>query len=76
MPIFPDPRKNQLLESLAEAELRRWQSHLEYVDMRLGEVLYESGDTLAHAYFPTTAIVLPAPRIAKWFLGGDCRRRQ
>src|ERR1700682_2575370 len=25
--------------------------------MRLGYVLYESGDTLAHAYFPTTAIV-------------------
>jgi CRP-like cAMP-binding protein len=57
MPIFPDPRKNQLLAALPEAELQRWQPHLEYVEMRLGEVLYESGDTLAHAYFPTTAIV-------------------
>jgi CRP-like cAMP-binding protein len=57
MPIFPDPRKNQLLAALPKAELERWQPHLEYVAMRLGEVLYESGDTLAHAYFPTTAIV-------------------
>src|ERR1700690_2487041 len=57
MPIFPDPRKNQLLAALPEAELRRWQPHLEYVKMRLSEVLYESGGTLTHAYFPTTAIV-------------------
>jgi CRP-like cAMP-binding protein len=46
-----------LLAALPETELQRWQPHLEYVEMRLGEVLYESGDTLAHAYFPTTAIV-------------------
>jgi CRP-like cAMP-binding protein len=57
MPIFPDPRTNQLLAALPEAELQRWQPNLEYVEMRLGEVLYESGSTLAHAYFPTTAIV-------------------
>jgi len=25
--------------------------------MRLGEVLYEPGDTLTHVYFPITAIV-------------------
>jgi CRP-like cAMP-binding protein len=46
-----------LLAALPETELQRWQPHLEYVEMRLGEVLYESGGTLAHAYFPTTAIV-------------------
>jgi CRP-like cAMP-binding protein len=57
MPSFPDPRKNELLAALPESELQRWQPHLEYVEMRLGEVLYESGGTLAHAYFPTTAIV-------------------
>jgi CRP-like cAMP-binding protein len=46
-----------LLAALPETELQRWQPHLEYVEMGLGEVLYESGGTLAHAYFPTTAIV-------------------
>jgi CRP-like cAMP-binding protein len=30
---------------------------LEHVDMHLGQVLYEPGDTLEHVYFPTTAIV-------------------
>ena len=30
---------------------------LESVDLRLGQVLYESGAALAHVYFPTTAIV-------------------
>jgi CRP-like cAMP-binding protein len=53
----PDPRKNQLLAALPEAQLQRWLPHLEYVDMRLGEVLYEAGSTLSHVHFPTTAIV-------------------
>jgi CRP-like cAMP-binding protein len=57
MTTSPDPRKNQLLAALPEAELHRWLPHLEYVDMRLGEVLYEAGGTLSHVYFPTTAIV-------------------
>jgi len=30
---------------------------LEFVEMPLGEVMYESGSTLTHVYFPTTAIV-------------------
>jgi CRP-like cAMP-binding protein len=53
----PDPKKNQLLAALPEAEFQRWLPHLEYVDMRLGEVLYEAGSTLTHVYFPTTSIV-------------------
>jgi CRP-like cAMP-binding protein len=57
MSALPDPRKNQLLAALAEPELQRWLPHLEYVDMRLGEVLYEAGSILSHVYFPTTAIV-------------------
>jgi len=32
-------------------------AHLELVEMRLGEILYEPGGQLQHAYFPTTAIV-------------------
>jgi CRP-like cAMP-binding protein len=36
---------------------QRWLQQLEPVDMPLGLVLYESGATLSHVYFPTTAIV-------------------
>jgi CRP-like cAMP-binding protein len=57
MTTSPDPRKNQLLAALPQAEFQRWLPDLEYVDMRLGEVLYEAGSTLSHVYFPTTAIV-------------------
>jgi CRP-like cAMP-binding protein len=32
-------------------------AHLELVLLRLGEILYEPGGRLRHAYFPTTAIV-------------------
>jgi CRP-like cAMP-binding protein len=50
-------RKNQLLAALPDAEWQHWAPHLEPVDMALGDVLYESGETLKHVYFPTTAIV-------------------
>ena len=57
MPAFTDPRTNQLLAALPEAEWQRWLPQLESVDLPLGQVLYESGSTLSHVYFPTTAIV-------------------
>jgi CRP-like cAMP-binding protein len=43
--------------SLPSAEWARWQPLLEPVDLPLGLVLYESGATLSHVIFPTTAIV-------------------
>ena len=52
-----DPRRNCLLAALPEAEWQRWLPQLEAVDMPLGQVLYESGSTLGHVYFPTTSIV-------------------
>jgi CRP-like cAMP-binding protein len=52
-----DHKKNRLLAALPEAEWQRWLPKLELVEMPLGEVLYESGGTLSHVYFPTTAIV-------------------
>ena len=52
-----NPRTNRLLAALPEVEWKRWRTHLEAVEMPLGQVLYESGGTLTHAYFPTTAIV-------------------
>ncbi len=52
-----DPRQNQLLASLPEAEWHHWQSELEPVQLTLGQVLCESGRVPAYVYFPTTAIV-------------------
>jgi CRP-like cAMP-binding protein len=57
MPKTADPRQNQLLAALPEAEWARWLAHMEPVDMPLGKVLYESGRRLTHVYFPTTSIV-------------------
>ncbi len=53
----PDPKANHLLAALPEAEWQRWRDQIEPVSLPLGLVLYESGRTLTHAYFPTTAIV-------------------
>jgi hypothetical protein len=50
-------RQNHLLAALPHDQWENWRSHLEYVDMPLGQVLYEPGGTLRHVYFPTTAIV-------------------
>jgi CRP-like cAMP-binding protein len=50
-------RGNQLLDALPAAEWLRWQPQLELVDLPLGMVLYESGSTMGHVYFPTSAIV-------------------
>lgn len=50
------PKSNQLLAALPLEELARWLPQLEHVDMPLGEVLYESGTTLSHVYFPTSSI--------------------
>jgi len=52
-----NPLSNGLLAALPAAEWQRWQPQLERVDMPLGQVLYESGATLSHVYFPTTSIV-------------------
>ena len=57
MTAFTDPRRNQLLAALPDAEWQCWSSQLEWVDMPLGQVLYESGRTLSHVYFPVTSIV-------------------
>ncbi|PTT93208.1 Crp/Fnr family transcriptional regulator [Pelomonas sp. HMWF004] len=42
---------------MPDDEFQRWLPLLEPVDLPLGLVLYESGRTLSHVYFPTTAIV-------------------
>ena len=51
------PSQNHLLAALPATEFDRLASHLELVPMPLGEILYQPGGQLQHAYFPTTAIV-------------------
>ena len=57
MLVARNPRTNQLLASLPGDEWARWEPLLEWVDMPLGEVLYESGTAQSHVYFPTTSII-------------------
>ena len=52
-----NPNQNHLLAALPTAEFDRLLPHLELTPMLLGDVLYEPGGQLQHAYFPTTAIV-------------------
>ncbi len=57
MPARQSPNQNHLLAALPTAEFERLAPHLEPVEMRLGDVLYESGGLLQHVYFPSTAIL-------------------
>jgi CRP-like cAMP-binding protein len=52
-----DPKKNRILAALPDDAWQRWQPVLEHVELPLGHVLYESGTTMTHMYFPTTAII-------------------
>jgi len=51
------PSQNHLLAALPKAELEFLLPHLELSSMALGEMIYEPGMQLQHAYFPTTSIV-------------------
>jgi CRP-like cAMP-binding protein len=51
------PQENHILEALPQPERERLFPHLQLVALPLGKVLYESGDTLRHIYFPTDSIV-------------------
>lgn len=57
MPSPHSPSQNHILASLPAAEFELLAAHLELVPMPLGEILYEPGGQMQHAYFPTTAIV-------------------
>jgi CRP-like cAMP-binding protein len=57
MPSPHNPSQNHLLAALPAADFERLSPHLELVPVLLGEMLYEPGGQLRHAYFPTTAIV-------------------
>jgi CRP-like cAMP-binding protein len=55
--LAPNPLKNHILAALPATEWQRWLPQLEWVNLPLGQVVYESGGTMEHVYFPTTAIV-------------------
>ena len=57
MATLHNPNQNHLLAALPSAEFESLASQLELVPLSLGEILYEPGTQLRHAYFPTTAIV-------------------
>jgi len=57
MSVPDSPSQNHLLAALPETEYARLAPHLERVPLLLGDVLYEPGGQLQHAYFPTTGIV-------------------
>ena len=50
-------RQNHLLSALPDAEWLRVEPLLEWVNLPLGQVMYESGGKLSHVYFPATAII-------------------
>ena len=57
-PAGHSPHQNHLLDALPASDYERFASHLELIPMRVGDVLYESGDQLRYVHFPTTSIVL------------------
>jgi CRP-like cAMP-binding protein len=57
MPQLPKLRVNHLLAALPAEVFERLLPNLELVELPLGKVLYESGDTMRHVYFPVDCIV-------------------
>ncbi len=54
---IPSLQQNHLLAGLPPTELARLTGDLERVPLALGQVLYESGETMSHAYFPTDCVI-------------------
>jgi CRP-like cAMP-binding protein len=57
MSIPHHPSQNLLLAGLPAPDFEPLAAHLELVPMALGQMLYEPGSQMRHAYFPTTCIV-------------------
>jgi CRP-like cAMP-binding protein len=49
--------ENHLLRVLPDAEWARLVVHLILVDVPMGQVIYESGESVKNIYFPTTSVV-------------------
>ena len=57
MPALHSPEHNFLLAALLPADFAHFSADLELVPLPLGQMLYEPGTQLRHAYFPITSIV-------------------
>jgi len=57
MPVAVDKSSNHLLAALPDKEWLRWEPHLQVINLKLGQVLYESGGKMEYVYFPVNAIV-------------------
>ncbi|HJY05151.1 MAG TPA: Crp/Fnr family transcriptional regulator [Bryobacteraceae bacterium] len=51
------PQQNALIAALSATECDRLSNDLELISLTLGQVLYESGQTMSHAYFPIDCVV-------------------
>jgi CRP-like cAMP-binding protein len=51
------PNENQLLAALPADIYKRILPHLETVELKLRQVLYEAGDAVTHAYFPNNSLI-------------------
>ena len=51
------PNQNQILAALSLADLASLSPHLQLVLLPVGKMLYEPGEKLRHAYFPTSSII-------------------
>jgi len=57
MPTRHQPQQNHLFRAMPPETGERVFPQLEQVQLTLGQVLYESGDTMQYVYFPTDSIV-------------------
>lgn len=48
---------NRLFAALPHADWARWSAHLELVELKIGQLLFERGCRLDHLYFPVSSIV-------------------
>jgi CRP-like cAMP-binding protein len=57
MNATPVPEHNRLLAALPANVKKAFFSHLKLVELKLGDVIYESGQSLDYVYFPTNCII-------------------
>ncbi len=56
-PSAQSPARNRLLAALPGEERRRLARYLEPVSLKFGQVLYEPGGPILHAYFPYGGVI-------------------
>ncbi|WP_107670863.1 Crp/Fnr family transcriptional regulator [Cyanothece sp. BG0011] len=63
MNISYSPLNNRLLAALPEREYQRISPHLEFVNLRLGQILYEANTLIKWVYFPHRSIISIVSRL-------------